>query len=82
MASNSYGDFRTTKVADWRAFDALPEQLRHAVNVAAQPYASAPILAAFRAGASIGAIIGAMRRADLEDTHRIYGPSHPEARRT
>lgn len=81
MTSNSYGDYKTTRRRDWAAFDQLPAQLRFAVNYAAQPYASRPILDAFIAGMPARAIIRNLRESDLDDTAQVYGASHPEARR-
>lgn len=78
---NSYGDYRTTREADWRAFDALPARLRWAVNVAAQPYACEPILQAWQRGETVNDLIAALRRTDLTFTAQTYGPTHPEAMR-
>ncbi|GAB1361806.1 hypothetical protein MASR1M32_10420 [Rhodobacter sp.] len=57
-----------------------PPPLRDACKTSAGDIAAETVLAALRDGYPVARILTHIRQTQLEDTLRIYGASHPEAR--
>lgn len=79
MAGNGYGGAWMTRQQAMDAYDAAPPLLRRAMQGAVSPFSAQHLLRHLKDGHSMQAIIRAMREADVEQTHRAYGPRHPEA---
>jgi hypothetical protein len=63
----------------WRAFDAMPPPLRHAVAHAPYEYHCGMVLDLWRGGEDILALCARLRRVRPKVCLAAYGPDHPEA---
>lgn len=89
MSNQTFGEYDSTRAADFRAYDRLPAAYRQLLQAAPSNYAAEKVLkdfmAARRAGGNNGAIahfrVFNRRIASKEATLalKFYGPEHPAA---